>query len=268
MDAPLLELNGLACGYDGRVVLRDIDLAVHDGEFVCLLGPNGVGKTTLFKTMLGLLPAKAGAVRLHGRDIAGWPAVRRAREIGYVPQAHTPPFPFSVLDVVTMGRAAHLGPFAQPSRGDMAVAEDALGGLGILHLARRNYTAISGGERQLVLIARALAQRPAVLVMDEPTSNLDFGNQVTVLDHVRTLSEHVGLTVIMTTHDPNHALRHANRVAALDRRGALRVGTPAEIVTEDYLRETYGIVTRRVAIDNVGWLCLPLGQEKMTCTAC
>lgn len=268
MAAPLLQLDGLACGYGGRIVLRHMDLAVRDGEFVCLLGPNGIGKTTLFKTILRLLPAKAGAVSIRGSDIACWPAARLAREIGYVPQGHTPPFPFSVLDVVSMGRAAHLGTFAQPSRADMAAAEAALNDLGILHLARQSYTAISGGERQLALIARALTQQPALLVMDEPTSNLDFGNQASVLDHVRDLSERAGLAIIMTTHDPNHALRYAGRVAALDRRGALHIGTPAEIVTEDYLRDTYGIRTRRIAVEGSGWLCLPLGREEMTCAAC
>lgn len=265
MAAPILELEHLVCGHGTRVVLADIDLAVNAGEFVCLLGPNGVGKTTLFKTILRLIAPLAGRTRIHGEDVALWPARRFAAHVGYVPQAHTPPFPFSVLDVVAMGRAAHLGAFASPSTADMDLAAQALDGLGIGHLADQPYTRISGGERQLALIARALTQAPSLLVMDEPTSNLDFGNQVAVLDHVAALTRRGGIAVIMTTHDPNHALAHASRVAAIDRHGGLSFGPPEQVVTEEYLRRTYGVRTRMVpaprADGRAGFLCLPLGRD-------
>ncbi|MCR6629191.1 MAG: ABC transporter ATP-binding protein [Magnetospirillum sp.] len=264
----VMELDGVACGYRGRTILAGIHLSVRQGDFLCLLGPNGVGKTTLFKTILRLLPAKTGTIRIHGANIARWPVARLAGAIGYVPQAHTPPFPFSVLDVVSMGRAAHLGPFAQPSRSDMALAGQALDSLSIGHLAERAYTEISGGERQLALIARALTQQPSLLVMDEPTSNLDYGNQVGVLDHVRDLTRRTGIAVIMTSHDPNHALCYASRVACLDRSGGLAVGAPADMVTEAYLRDTYGVRTRLVAVEGDGRLCLPLGREDRPCAAC
>jgi|AGTN01.1.fsa_nt_gi ABC-type cobalamin/Fe3+-siderophores transport systems, ATPase components len=266
MMAAALDLDGLACGYGGRTVLNDITLSVRAGDVLCLLGPNGVGKTTLFKTMLRLLPPKAGTIRVHGEDVAGWPARRFASKIGYVPQAHTPPFPFSVLDVVSMGRAAHLGAFAAPSEHDMELARDALDTLSMGHLAQRAYTEISGGERQLTLIARALAQQADVLVMDEPTSNLDFGNQIAVLDHVRALAGRTGIAVVMTSHDPNHALCYASRAASIDRAGRLAVGEPAEIVTEAFLRETYGVRTRMVPVPT-GWLCLPLGREESPCVS-
>lgn len=266
-DTVVMDLEGVACGYGGRVVLDNIHLSVRQGDFLCLLGPNGIGKTTLFKTILRLLPAKAGIIRVHGRDIARLSAAELAAAIGYVPQAHTPPFPFSVLDVVSMGRAAHLGPFAQPSRRDLDIAEAALSSLAIGHLAARTYTEISGGERQLALIARALAQHPRLLVMDEPTSNLDFGNQIAVLDHIRALAERTGIAIVMTCHDPNHALRYANRVACVERSGRLGIGAPADMITEAYLCDTYGVRTRLVPVQGHGWLCLPLGAKDSSCAA-
>lgn len=262
MIPPLVELDGVTCGYGGRAVLRHVNLIVRGGEVLCLLGPNGIGKTTLFKTMLRLQPPLAGVVKVRGHDVARWSATRLATEMGYVPQAHSPPFPFSVLDVVTMGRAAHLGSFAQPSRRDVDLARAALDDMGVGTLAGRAYTEISGGERQLALVARALAQQPAVLVMDEPTSNLDFGNQTLVLERIRALAADKGMAVVLTTHDPNHALCYADRVACLERSGRLRVGTPAAMVTEDYLRLTYGVATRLVAVDERRRLCLPLGREE------
>ncbi len=244
MTAPILAVEALSCGHGGRPLLTGISFAVAAGEILCLLGPNGTGKTTLFKTILRLLPAMAGTIRLGGEDVAHWPAKRFARSIGYVPQAHLPPFPFAVLDVVAMGRAAHLGPFQSPSRADEAIARDALDSLGIGRLGDAAYTEISGGERQLVLIARALAQHPAVLIMDEPTSNLDFGNQIRVLEHVRALADHSGLAVILTTHDPNQALLYGDGVAAIGRDGGLVVGAPDAVVTAAYLHQTYGVHPR------------------------
>ncbi|ABC24018.1 ABC transporter protein [Rhodospirillum rubrum F11] len=241
---PLLAVTDLACGYRGRRVLGGIGFTLAAGDLLCLLGPNGIGKTTLFKTLLRLLPRLGGEIRLNGRDVAGWTAKRFAAVVGYVPQAHVPPFPFSVSDVVVLGRVAHMGAFAAPSRADRLIATQALDLLGARHLAEEPYTEISGGERQLVLIARALAQSPSLLIMDEPTANLDFGNQLRVLGHIRKLVEDSGLAVVMTTHDPNHALHHATRVAALGRDGRLAVGAPTEVVSAAFLRETYGVSCR------------------------
>ncbi len=183
-----LEAERLGFGYPGKPVGREVDLSIGPGEVVCLLGPNGSGKTTLFKTLLGLLPAQAGLVRIAGRPLAELPRAEVARRIAYVPQAHAAHFPYAVLDMVLMGRTAHLGPFARPGPRDAAAALAALETLGIAALADADYTRISGGQRQLALIARALAQAAPLIVMDEPTASLDFGNQALVLREVRALA--------------------------------------------------------------------------------
>lgn len=171
-----LQAIGLGFGYPGKPVGRNVDLSVGPGEVVCLLGPNGSGKTTLFRTMLGLIPAQAGTILLDGVPLG-----TLARTIAYIPQAQSSQFSYSVLDIALMGRAAHLGPFSAPGSNDMDVAREALATLGIASLPESDYVQISGGQRQLVLIARALAQAAPLLLMDEPTASLDFGNQALVL---------------------------------------------------------------------------------------
>jgi iron complex transport system ATP-binding protein len=235
----ILAAESLAFGYPGRRVGEGVSLGVKAGEVLALLGPNGGGKTTLLKTLIGLLKPQGGQVSLEGRPMNDVPVAERARLIGYVPQAHAGAFAFSVRDVVLMGRTAHQGLFASPSEGDRALAEAKLGELGIVHLADQPYTMISGGERQLVLIARALAQEPRVIVLDEPTASLDFGNQGRVLRQIGELKSR-GLAVLFTTHDPNHALRHADRVALLARGSLLAKGAPAEMLTASRLADLYG----------------------------
>ena len=180
-----LEAQGLGFGYPGKPVGRDVSLALGAGEVLCLLGPNGSGKTTLFKTLLGLLPAQAGEVLIDGRALRRLARVEVATRIAYVPQAHTAHFPYTVRDMVTMGRTAHLGPFARPGARDHAAA----------------LTRVSGGQRQLALIARALAQASTLIVMDEPTASLDFGNQALVLREIRALAAQ-GYGIVLSTHDP------------------------------------------------------------------
>lgn len=183
-----LSLDNVGVGYHGQSVVDGITLHIADG-ITCLLGPNGAGKTTLFKAMLGLLPCSSGTIDLLGRPLTDWSRRELARTIAYVPQAHAALFPFTARDVVLMGRSPHLRPYAGPARCDEAIAMQCLDRLAIASLAHRPYTELSGGERQMVLIARALAQRPAVLIMDEPTASLDYGNQMRVLDQVRALAD-------------------------------------------------------------------------------
>lgn len=232
------------CGYGKIRILHDISLNATSGQVFCLLGPNGVGKTTLFKTMLGFLPLMAGSITIDGEDITSWSDRRKAQAIGYVPQVHTPPFPFTVIDVVTMGRTAHLSPVASPSKNDTKIAKEALKELGISYLSDKIYTEISGGERQMVLVARALAQQPKILIMDEPTANLDFGNQVRVLEQINCLAAQ-GLVVIMTTHFPDHAFLCPGTVGLLEH-DRFTVGTAKEVVTEERLQRAYAVDVRIV----------------------
>lgn len=254
------DARDISCGYGSVKILQGISLSVEAGEVFCLLGPNGVGKTTLFRSMLGSLPLLGGAIEIDGEDLSRWSVRRRARTIGYVPQVHTPPFPFTVIDVVTMGRTAYLGQTASPSRQDIQIAEQSLEKLRVSYLRDKIYTEISGGERQMVLVARALAQQPQMLVMDEPTANLDFGNQVRVLEQVNSLAER-GMAIIMTTHFPDHAYLCGTRIGLL-RRDGFDIGTPSEVVTEATLRRAYGVDVRIVEkeVDDVGRLksCIPI----------
>jgi iron complex transport system ATP-binding protein len=220
---------------------------VRSGEVVCLLGPSGSGKTTLFKTLLGLLPPQAGEVLLDGAPLARLSRRTIARRVAYVPQAQAAHFPFEVMDMVLMGRTAHLAPLATPTCGDRLRAWAALEALGIADLASRAYTRISGGQRQLALIARALAQDAPAIVMDEPTASLDFGNQVTVLRVVKRLAAR-GLAVLLSTHDPDHSFSIAGRVALLDRGRLIDMGTPSAVLTRDSLRAVYGV---EVSIDRL-----------------
>jgi iron complex transport system ATP-binding protein len=235
-----LEASHLDFGYGARIVGRDVSLSVRAGEVLCLLGPNGSGKTTLFKTLLGLLPAQGGEVRIDDRDLRARARDEVARLVSYVPQAHAAFFPFTVEEVVLMGRTAHLGLFSSPSRRDREAAHAAIERMQIEHLADSIYTRISGGERQLALIARALAQEARVAVMDEPTANLDFGNQVRVLQHIQALARS-GIGVLLSTHDPDHAFICADRVAMLHDGRLARLGVPAATITPDSLREIYGV---------------------------
>ena len=234
----ILSGHDLTIGYGAHVVGRHLDVALSTGEVLALLGPNGGGKTTLLKTLLGLLAPQSGEVRLGDRPLAGYSSRERARLLAYVPQSHVVTFAFTVETVVLMGRTAHGNLFSRPTAADRAIAARMLERFGIAHLRERPYTMISGGERQLVLLARALAQEPQFIVLDEPTSSLDFGNQGKVLREIRALAT-AGLGVMFTTHDPNHALRAADR-AYLIRDGArIADGAASAVLTRAALEELY-----------------------------
>jgi len=231
--------QNISIGYRDRLVGSGLSIALREGESLALLGPNGGGKTTLLKTLLGLLPPREGEVMLNGKALSATSVRERARLIGYVPQVHTGTFAFTAETVVLMGRTAYGSLFSRPGAKDIAVARKMLERLGILHLAERSYTEISGGERQLVLLARALAQEPRFVVLDEPTASLDFGNQGKVLREVETLTS-AGLGVLFTTHDPNHALRAAQRACLLRAGTIVAEGKTSEVLTRDNLEALYG----------------------------
>lgn len=236
----MIVAKDLAIGYGATQVAKGIDLSVAPGEILCLLGPNGAGKTTLFKTLLGLIPALGGEVSIGGTRVADLSRAALARTVAYVPQAQIMEFAYTVLDLVLMGRTAHLGPFAAPSAADHDRARSALDELGILHLADREANRISGGQRQLCLIARALAQDAPMMVMDEPTASLDLGNRFLVLARVQALRER-GFGVVFSTHDPDQARELATRVAVIADGRLAAYGTPGETLTARMLSEVYGV---------------------------
>lgn len=241
--AVMLEARSLGYGYAQRAVGRDLDLQVSAGEVLAVLGPNGGGKTTLFRTLLGLLPAQAGAVLLGGQALDTMPRGEVARRAGYVPQGHAPQFAFTVREAVLMGRTSHIGLFAAPGATDRDAAERAIRALGIGDLAERVVTELSGGERQLAMVARALAQGARLLILDEPTASLDFGNQVRVLRELRRLAAE-GYAIVFSAHDPGQAFLAASRVLLIAQGGAPRQGTPEEVITAENLRRVYGVEVR------------------------
>lgn len=240
-DTLLLEAHDLAIGHAGKAIGRGLDLAVAPGEIVCLLGPNGCGKTTLFRTLLGLIPPLGGAIRLNGRSLASLGRAEIARMVAYVPQAHVPPFPYQVLEVVLMGRTSQIGPIAAPGARDRMLARAALARLGIADLADADYSRLSGGQRQLVMIARALAQEAPALVMDEPTASLDFGNQARVLAWIADLARSGGHAVILSTHAPDQAFALDARVVLMHEGAIIATGDPEAVLTAERLAHVYGI---------------------------
>jgi iron complex transport system ATP-binding protein len=235
-----IEGRDLHFSYRGRAILEGASLASRSGELVALLGPNGAGKSTLLRLLLGLLTPSSGQVRIDGVIATKLPQSEIARRIAYVPQTHLTPFPYTVREIVLLGRLPISGIFVPPSRHDETIVADVLQRLSISHLAERVYTEISGGERQLTLIARALAQGARALVMDEPMASLDFGYQVRLAEHLQALADD-GYAIIMSTHDPRFAHVSATRVALLSGRRIVADGRPGEILTADAIRSLYNV---------------------------
>ena len=241
--------------HDGADILKGIGFAVSEGLMTAILGPNGSGKTTLFKCITGLWKPRQGTILFGGRDLLQLSWGQRAGIIAVVPQEHEPPFPYSVADVVLMGRAAHVSLFAAPSEQDRLKADEAIEKLDIGHLRDRAYTKLSGGERQLVLIARALAQEAPILILDEPTSHLDFRNQITILRKVRHIVRQKGLTVLMTLHDPNLAMQFSDRVVMMCDGRILAENAPQAALTRENLLEMYGIGVSVISHNGTRIIC-------------
>jgi iron complex transport system ATP-binding protein len=252
--------HALAFGYPGRTIGAGLDLALDEGEVLAVLGPNGSGKTTLFRTLLGLLDARGGSVSIGGRPLTDLGRAEIARAIAYVPQASSAYFDFSVLEMVTMGRTAHLGAFAQPGQRDRALASEALARLGISALAERSIAEVSGGERQLALIARALVTEAKAIVLDEPTANLDFGNQARVLAEIGRLRDD-GIAVLLCTHDPDHALEIADRALLLREGKVLAQGPTATVLTGENLSALYGLPVKVMRIAGGGLRAFAAGPS-------
>ena len=253
-----IEVKNLSFSYGDRPVLHDISFSVDKGEFLSILGPNGVGKSTLFRCVLGLLSGYTGTVLVNGRDARQFSVREAARHIAYIPQSSRSIFHYSVFDIVLMGRTSGLRTFRTPGKADRELCQWALEKVGIPHLRDRCFHRLSGGEQQLVLIARALVQKAPILMLDEPTANLDFGNQLRVLQQARDLARE-GYTVIQTTHHPEQSYQFSDRILAIQKGRVLTEGTPSQVLTEQTIRRLYGVEVEIVSLRNDNArICLPL----------
>lgn len=242
-----LSLRDVAIGYDRDAPIQKyVNFAVNSGEVCCVLGPNGCGKTTLVKTILGMNPLLGGSITMDGDDMTKWGARRLSDMIAYVAQRHDQPFPFQVKDVVMLGRINKMdGLGGQPGPDDYAIVENAMQEMGIYHLRDAPYSDISGGELQMVMFARAMAQEPQMLILDEPTAALDYGNAVRVIGKVRKMAR-MGYAVVMITHDPDHAFMCGANVALFTRAEPMRFGTAEEVITRRNIKGAYGIDVKLV----------------------
>lgn len=236
----------VCCGYKKADVLQNLNFSFETGRFYCVLGANGIGKTTLFKTMMGFLDAKDGQVLIDGKDVRQMSSQEIARYIAYVPQAKNYSYQYSVLDIVLMGRALWIKKFDAPSAVDEAAAEAALRKLDILHLKDKLYAELSGGEQQIVLIARALVQESQFIVMDEPASNLDYENQKKVLDVLAQLAKN-RIGVIMSSHSPDHAFYCNAETVMIFKDKTVAEGLCTEVITEENLLRVYGVPVKVIS---------------------
>ncbi len=252
-----IEVKDLCFSYGEREVLHGVSFKAEQGEFLSILGPNGVGKSTLFRCVLGLLRDYTGSITVEGRDAKSLSIREAAKLVAYIPQSSHPAFNYSVRDIVLMGTTSGLGTFSTPKKEDVRRVEEALEKIGISHLAERCFHRISGGERQLALIARALVQRAPVLMLDEPTASLDFGNQLLVLTQARELARE-GYTVIQTTHNPEQSYMFSDRILALRGGEVLTEGRPKDVLTSDMMRQLYGVEVEVSSLfDDRARVCTP-----------
>lgn len=247
---PLLRAQSISFHYHKNPdVFRDVSFEISEGEIFTILGANGAGKSTLLNCLTGIFKPKTGDVLLNGKDMNGLAPKDIAKLIAYVPQIHNPIYGYSVREYVVMGTTPYIGAFSSPSREDYKTADTALERMNITHLSGKPYTEISGGERQQVSIARALAQRPQLIMLDEPTAHLDYGNQLKTVRLIKTLAEE-GFAVVLTTHVPDHPVILSGKVGILDKHGYLTCGSADKLLTAESLTSLYGIEIRLKYIDD------------------
>ncbi len=249
----IYEVKDLTFSYGNseRKVLDNASLTLNAGEVLCILGPNGAGKTTLLNCMAGLLRPDGGSIKLCGRELGQMSAREIAQTVGYVPQLHTPAFDYRVLDFILMGHAPKTGVFSKPSREDEEMCLGVLRSMNLEHIAYKSYLEISGGERQQLLIARSIVQQPKAILFDEPTAHLDYGNQHRVLKRVRQMADS-GYSVIITTHNPDHALLLGDKAAIVEKNGTITQGNSSEIITEERLCKVYETELKLMYIEELG----------------
>ena len=249
----IYEVNNITYKYAGseRKVLDGASLSLEKGDILCILGPNGAGKTTLLNCMAGLLKPESGDIVLQGKSLQDMSEREIAKTVAFVPQLHTPAFDYSCVDFVLMGRAPQIGVFSRPSLEEEEMCRKVLTEMGIEHLADKSYMEISGGERQQLLIARAIVQEPEVVLFDEPTAHLDYGNQHRVLERIKKMAAD-GYSVVITTHNPDHALLLGDKAAIVSRDGHIAQGDSNEILNEKLLTEVYGIDLKIQYLETIG----------------
>ena len=252
-----IEVKDLSFSYGEKNILKNISFSVEKGTFVSVLGPNGAGKSTLFCCILGLLPNYSGEVRINGKDRKRFSVREAARQIAYIPQSSHSVFHYSVLEVVLMGRTSYCSLLQNPGKEDERLCLHALDRVGIGHLKDHCFHKLSGGEQQLVLIARALAQDAPVLLLDEPTANLDFGNQLLVLQQAKQLAQE-GYTVIQTTHNPEQSYLFSDRILALQQGQLIADGKPADVLTDEIMKQLYHVDVNVVSLyEDAARICIP-----------
>lgn len=256
----LLAVRHASLGYSRHPVLRDVSFTLSQGTICCLLGANGCGKTTLMRSILGVIPLLKGEILLDSLSVQTLSHRQRAQAIALVPQAHDGIFAFSVLDMVLMGLAPTIGAFSVPGKQERLKATEQLEKLGILHLATRRWNTLSGGERQLALIARALVQQPRLLLLDEPASSLDFGHQIQLLDTLAQLKNN-GMTMLMSTHHPLHANAIADSIIQVEPDGRVTQGLPTEQLTTKNWLPCTGFLPTRFTITS-----LQLSTKEKSCS--
>lgn len=255
----ILKAEHIDFSFGKRQILKDISFEAKDGEFLSILGPNGVGKSTLFRCILNLLHPSAGTITIDGQKVTQMTAQELAQRIANIPQFHNPTFNYSVLDMVLMGTASQLRTLETPGNSQIQRAREALARMKIDHLADHPYGFCSGGEKQLCLIARAIAQQAKILVMDEPSASLDFGNRIRVMETVRSLVAD-GYAVVQTTHDPEQAFMYSDKVLALHDGRVLAWGTPQEVMKPELISKLYGIDVEIHSLhDDSIRVCVPAG---------
>lgn len=235
-----IHIDHLDFSYGKRRILHDVCIDIPDATLVNVLGPNGVGKSTLFRCILGLNSTYSGTVSVNGKNLRHLSIKERAREISYIPQSHAPVYDYEALDVVLMSTGTDLGMLRTPGPRHRRRAYEALERIGIAHLAERNYTQISGGEQQLVLVARALAQDAKTIIMDEPTSALDYGNTVRVLSCVKQLARE-GLSIVQSTHQPDQAFLYSDKTLVLHQGHVHAFGSPKDVITNELVSTIYNV---------------------------